>query len=210
VEPLPADIVACPDCDLLQRVPPLPDGGTAHCVRCGRILAAGRKDALDRTLALSAAALVVFLIANAEPLMTLSSAGREVSTTILGGARRMWVEGERVTAFLVALFAVAAPFVYIAAMLSVLLAVRRPPAPRWVGVMLRWAELCGLWSMVEVMLLGLLVALVKMSSLASVGPRVGFFAVGALVFLLAAMSAGFDPREAWSRVRWAEAGEEDR
>jgi len=206
MEPLPADIVACPDCDLLQRVPPLADGAAARCPRCKRTLAHGGPGAPDRMLALSVAALVVFLLANAEPLMRLSTAGREVSTTVLGGAMEMWRQGERTASLLVALFAVVAPFIYISAMLAVLLATRRPPAPRWVGVLLRWSEVSGLWSMVEVMLLGLLVALVKIARLASVAPGIGLFAVGALAFLLAAMSAGFDPREAWSRVRWAEEG----
>ncbi len=164
----------------------------------------GFQGAPEPMLALAVAALAVFLLANAEPLMRLSTAGQEVSTTILGGAREMWRQGERTAAALVALFAVAAPFLYISTMLAVLLATRRPPAPRWAGVLLRWAEVSGLWSMVEVMMLGLLVALVKIAHLASVTPRVGLFAVGALVFLLAAMSAGFDPRQAWSRVRWAE------
>lgn len=206
MEPLPADIVACPDCDLLQRVPPLADGAAARCPRCKRTLAHGGPGAPDRMLALSVAALVVFLLANAEPLMRLSTAGREVSTTVLGGAMEMWRQGERTASLLVALFAVVAPFIYISAILAVLLATRRPPAPRWVGVLLRWSEVSGLWSMVEVMLLGLLVALVKIARLASVAPGIGLFAVGALAFLLAAMSAGFDPREAWSRVRWAEEG----
>lgn len=206
MEPLAADIVACPDCDLLQRVPPLREGGTARCPRCGWTLAHGRSDAADRALALAVGALIVFLLANAEPLMRLSTAGREVSTTVLGGAWEMWRQGERTAALLVALFAVVAPFVYISAMLAVLLATRRPPAPRWAGVLLRWAETCGLWSMVEVMMLGLLVSLVKIAKLASVTPRVGIFAVGALAFLLAAMSAGFDPRDAWSRVQWADEG----
>jgi len=64
-------------------------------------------------------------------------------------------------------------------------------------------ELSGLWSMVGVLMLGILVSLVKISSLATVEPGIGIFAVGALVFLLAGMSAGFDPREVWPRVRWA-------
>ncbi len=199
---LPTDIVACPDCDLLERIPPLPPGGTARCARCGRALAAGKPGSIDRTTALAAAALIVFLLANAEPLMELSAAGRETTTTILGGVREMWRQGERASSVLVALFAVAAPGLHIGFTLAVLLAARRPPAPRWVGDMLRWAEVYGLWSMVEVMMLGILVSLVKIASLAAVTPGAGLYAVGALVFLLAAMSASFDPREVWPRVRW--------
>jgi paraquat-inducible protein A len=199
---LPADIVACPDCDLLQRMPALPPGGTARCARCGRTLGINRPGSLDRSMALSVAALVAFLLANLEPLLEVSVSGLTSTTTILGGAQAMWRQGEMVTAVLVAFFVVVAPAVDIVFMLAVLLASRRPPAPRWVGALLRWTEMSSVWSMVGVMMLGILVSLVKIASLATVEPGIGIFAVGALVFLLAAMSASFEPSEVWSRVRW--------
>ena len=201
--PLPADIVACPDCDLLQRVPALPPGGTARCARCGLALGSNKPGSLDRSMALAVAALFAFLLANMEPLMRISVSGRTSSTTILGGVQTMWLQGEKITALLVALFVVVAPALDIVFMLAVLLASRRPPAPRWVGALLRWMELSGVWSMVGVMMLGILVSLVKIASLATVEPGIGIFAVGALVFLLAGMSASFEPREIWPRVRWA-------
>jgi len=200
---LSADVVACPECDLLQRIPALPPGGTACCPRCGRKLATCKPGYLERTTALAVAAAIAFLLANLEPLMGLSVAGREASTTIAGGAWKMWEQGEKITALLIALFAVIAPALQIGFLLAILLAVRRPPAPRWVGTLLRWMEIAGAWSMVEVMLLGILVSLVKIAALARVVPGVGIFAAGGLILLLAAMSSSFDPREAWSRVRWA-------
>ena len=198
----PENIVSCPDCDLLQRIPPLSPGGTARCPRCDRALATRKPGSIDRTLALAAAASIAFLLANLEPLMGLSAAGRESSTTIAGGAWEMWVQGERITALLVVLFAMIAPALKIGFMLVILLLARRPPAPGWVGTLLRWAEITGFWSMIEVMMLGILVALVKIASLARVVPGIGIFATGALILLIAAMSVSFDPREVWSRVRW--------
>lgn len=200
--PLPPDIVACPDCDLLQRVPVLLPGGTARCARCGMALGFNRPGTLDRSMALAVAALIAFLLANLEPLMRVSVSGRSSSTTILGGVQTMWLQGEKVTALLVALFVFVAPALDILLMLAVLLASRRPPAPRWVGALLRWMEMSGVWSMVEVMMLGMLVSLVKIATLATVEPGIGIFSVGALVFLLAGMTAGFDPGEIWTRVRW--------
>jgi paraquat-inducible protein A len=200
---LSTDVVACPDCDLLQRIPPLPPGGAACCPRCGRKLATCKPGSLERTTALAVAAAIAFLITNVEPLMGLSLAGREASTTIAGGVWRMWEQGEKITALLIALFAVIAPALQIGFLLAILLAVRRPPAPRWVGTLLRWVEIAGSWSMVEVMMLGILVSLVKIAAIARVVPGVGIFAAGGLILLLAATSSSFDPREAWSRVRWA-------
>jgi len=203
MRPLSEDLVACPECDLLQRIPALSPGGTACCPRCGRKLATCKPGSIERTTALAVAAAIAFLLTNLEPLMGLSIAGRESSTTIAGGAWQMWVQGEKIAALLIALFGVIAPALQIGFLLAILLSVRRPPAPRWVGTLLRWVEIAGAWSMVEVMLLGILVSLVKIAALARVIPGVGIFAAGGLILLLAAMSSSFDPREAWSRVRWA-------
>ncbi|HYS93844.1 MAG TPA: paraquat-inducible protein A, partial [Candidatus Acidoferrales bacterium] len=93
---------------------------------------------------------------------------------------------------------------YILLMLTVLLAVRRPPAPQWVGEMLRWGNAMSPWSMNEVMILGILVALIKIAELATVEPGIALYAMGALVVLFAAMMITIDPREIWKRVEWAD------
>ena len=195
--------VACLDCDLLQRLPELPPGGKARCPRCGNTLATQPTDPIDRPLALTLTAAIAFIIANTAPLMGLSAVGRHASTTILGGAYEMWVQGETITAVIVAFCAVIAPGGYILFMLSVLLAVRRPPAPQWIGELLRWSEAMQPWSMAEVMILGILVALIKIAELATVEPGVGMYAVGGLVVLLPAIMVTFDSHEAWKRVDWA-------
>src|SRR5215510_14958140 len=198
------DTVACPDCDLLQQLPELSPGGKARCARCGHVLATRPTDPLDRPLALTLAAAIAFIVANTTPLMGLSAVGRHASTTIGEGAYQMWVQGEQITAAIVAFCAVLAPGGYILFMLTVLLAVRRPPAPRWVGEMLRGAHAMRPWSMNEVMLLGILVALIKIAELATVEPGVGMYAVGALVLLFPAIMVTFDPDEIWQRVKWAD------
>jgi paraquat-inducible protein A len=197
------DVSACPDCDLLQRIPTLPPGEAACCPRCGRKLATCKPGSLNRTTALAASAAIAFLLANLEPLMGLSAAGREASTTIAGGAWQMWLQGEKVAALLIALIAVIVPALEIGLLLTILVCVRRPPAPNWVAALLRWAEIATAWSMVEVMMLGILVSLVKIAALARVVPGIGIFAAGGLILLLAAMSSSYDPREAWSRICWA-------
>src|SRR5262245_25580578 len=195
--------LACPDCDLLQEVPELPLGGKARCARCGHTVATRPRDPLDLPLALPVAAAIVFLIANTAPLMDLSAVGRHASTTITGGAYEMWVQGQEITAAVVAFCAVIAPGGYILFTLTVLLAVRRPPAPRWIGEMLRAAHSMQPWSMNEVMLLGILVALIKIAELATVTPGIGMYAMGTLVVLFAAIMATVDPHTIWARVAWA-------
>lgn len=196
------ETVACPGCDLVQRIPPLPPRGKARCPRCGHVLATQSSDPLDRPLALTIAALIVFVIVNTTPMMGLSAVGREASTTLLGGAHQMWLQGREITAAVVAFCTVIAPAVYLLCMLAVLLAVRRPPAPKWVGELLRWAHFMRPWSMHEVLMLGVLVALVKIAQLATVIAGIGMYAVFVLIFLLAAIAVSFDSREVWNRVEW--------
>jgi paraquat-inducible protein A len=203
--PKPADAietVACPDCDLLQQIPPLSPGDRARCPRCSHILATAPRDPLDLPLALTFTAAIFLIIANTIPLMGLSVLGLTASTTILGGALEMWQTGEPVTAAVVAFCAVIAPGLYTLFMLTVLIAARRPPAPHWVGEMLRWAQSMQPWSMIEVMMLGILVALIKIAELATVDPGIGMVAVGVLVVLFPAIMVSFDPREVWKRVEW--------
>ncbi len=171
------ETIACPDCDLLQTLPPLPPGGRARCARCGCAVATRAVDPIGRPLALTIAAAIVFVVANTTPLMGLSAVGRSSSTTIIGGSIDMWLQGQRVTATIVAFCAVIAPATYIGFMLTVLLAIRRPPAPVWVGELMRWSEAIRPWSMKEVMLLGILVALIKIAELAKVHAGIGLYAV---------------------------------
>lgn len=196
--------VACPDCDLLQALPPLPPGAKATCGRCGRVLARQPGGPKDLPLALTVAAAIIFVIANAVPLMDLSAVGRSASTTIVGGAYQMWLEDEAITGVLVAFCAVIAPGGYLLFMLTLLLGARRPVAPHWVGEMLRWASHFEVWSMLEVMMLGILVALVKIAELATVVAGIGMYAVGALIILFPAIAVTFNPHDLWRRIEWAD------
>jgi len=201
---LESQAVACPDCDLLQAIAPLPPGAKATCPRCGSVIARQPSAPEDVPLALSLTAAVAFVIANVEPLMDLSAVGRYASTTVAGGAYEMWMQGEAITGALIAFCAVLAPGGYILFMLAVLLAARRSPVPRWVTELLRWASHFHVWSMLEVMMLGILVSLVKISELATVETGIGMYAIFALMILFPAIAVSFDARDLWRRVEWAD------
>ena len=123
---------------------------------------------------------------------------------LIGGAHEMWLQGSQITAVIVAFCAVIAPAGHVLFLLTVLLAIRRPPAPRWVGELLRLAHFMEPWSMTEVMMLGILVALFKIAQLATVIPGIGMYAAGLFVVLVAAILVSFDPHEVWERVSWAD------
>ena len=197
-----AESVACPDCDLLQRIPQLMPGGKAACARCGHVLAKELGSARDRALPLAVTAAITLLVANTFPLMELHVVGRFASTTIAGGAYEMWMQGQRVTSTLVAFCALIAPVGYLAFVITLLLAARRSPMPRWTGEMLRWLAHLEVWSMLEVVMLGILVALVKIAQLATVDPGIGMYAFGATILLIPAIAVNLDRREMWRKVEW--------
>ena len=206
-EPIPdLAMVACPHCDLLQRLPELPPGGSARCPRCNNELWRRRPDSLNRTFALTAAAVVLYAIANSVPMLGLTIVGRAASTTVFGGVETLWQDGQEMVAVLVLFTAVVAPALQIGIMLAVVIGAQRTRVPTWVGSLLRHHPVTRIWSMIEVMMLGVLVALVKIADYATVIPGVALFVLWVLVFLLAAIQASFDPREVWERITWTEGG----
>ena len=198
-----ASLVACQHCDLLQRLPHLPPGGSARCPRCDKELWRRRPESLERTLALGLTAAVLFAIANLTPMLGLTAVGRQASTTVFGGAAQLWRDGREIVAGLVLGTVVIAPALQIAFAIAIGLGARRTPVPRWVGALLRHHPTARTWSMIEVLMLGVLVALIKIAELATVIPGIALWALGALVFVLAAMQASFDPHEVWQRLDWA-------
>lgn len=198
-----ASLLACPDCDLLQRLPELEPGASARCPRCDLELWRRRRDP-RLTLPLTLAAALLYVIANTTPMLGLTVLGRAASTTVVGGAEQLWRDGREIVAGLVLLTAVVAPALQIGFMLAIVLAARRERPPSWVGTLLRHHPTTRTWSMIEVMMIGVLVALIKIAELATVIPGVAMFALGALVFLLAWIQASFDARSVWARIAWAE------
>ena len=200
-----ATLIACQHCDLLQRLPELAPGASARCPRCDKELWRHYPDSLNRTLALSIAGALLFVLANSVPMLGLTVVGHQAFTTVFGGALQLWTDGEKIVAGLVLFAAVIAPGLQIAFVMAIVLGAHRKRPPRWVGTLLRHLPTTRTWSMIEVMMLGVLVALIKIAELATVIPGTALFALGALVFIFAGIQASFDRHEVWDRVEWADA-----
>jgi paraquat-inducible protein A len=202
-------LIACLHCDLLQRIPELAPGASARCPRCNKELWRRREDSLNRTLALTLGAAVLYIVANSVPMLGITIVGRNAETTVIGGALHLWNNDQRIVGMLVLFTAVIAPALQIGLMLAIVLGGVREHPPRWVGLLLRYHPTTRIWSMIEVMMVGVLVALVKIADYATVVPGVALFVLWVLVFLLAGMSASFDSREVWERIQWAKEAQRD-
>ena len=147
---------------------------------------------------------MLYIVANTVPMLGLTIVGRAASTTVFGGAEQLWTDQRQTVAALVLFTAILAPALQIGFVLAIVLGALRDRPRRWLAVLLRHHHFTRTWSMIEVMMLGVLVALTKIADYATVVPGIALFVLGALVFVMAAMQSTFDPREVWERIHWAD------
>ncbi len=193
-------LVACHDCDLLCRLEELPEGASADCARCGGLLRRRRRNSIERTLALTIAASLLFAVANLFPFLSFEMQGRVTQTTLASGVVDLWEQGVPQIAVLVGFTAVAAPFAQLALLLYVLLPVHFGRVPWQLARSFRLLRHVQPWSMMEVFLVGILVAVTKLVDMAEVVPGLALWAFGGLIVVLAGALASLDPEAVWERL----------
>jgi paraquat-inducible protein A len=193
-------LLACPECDLVQRVPAGGAWGAIACCRCGATLCRRMPGALDTTLALMIAAAVLFLIANAYPVMSLDMQGRHNDATLIEMARSLHEAGMPAVAILVALTVIVMPGLEILAMLWLLVPLRLGLAPQGLHLVARTLAAVRPWAMAEVFTLAALVSIGRLGHLADLHLGVAFWAMGALMLLFALADTIFDEHALWERA----------
>ncbi|EIP88215.1 hypothetical protein A33K_14310 [Burkholderia humptydooensis MSMB43] len=176
--------------------PRLSGKDTARCPRCDALLYRSGSAQVDRICALTAGALITFLIAQAFPILEMDVNGMRVQTTLFGALEAMWNQGMPLVAAMVFCSTLLFPLVEMSALLYVLFALRSGAIPPGFNRVLRAIQLVRPWGMIEVFMLGILVTIVKMVSLARVIPEAALFAFAALTLMLAVVVM-FDPRTLW-------------
>lgn len=190
------ELAICEHCDSVHQRLPLARGEAADCQVCGATLYRRPMLDLDAMLALTIAALIVLVLANAAPIVTMESGGVTTRGWLLTMVASTWSSGVGAVAAIVAGTVLLFPLAQIGLYFYVLLACRRrQPAPQFAQAM-HWLRRLRPWSMVEVFLIGTLVSIIKMSHLASVQPEPGLWAFGVLTILLTALGT-FELRELW-------------
>ncbi|MBK7768748.1 MAG: paraquat-inducible protein A [Sulfuritalea sp.] len=195
-----SQLIACHECDLMQREVPLPRGGVAFCGRCGAELYRSHPDSFERTLAFTVAAIFLFAIANAFPIVGVKLQGQVIQTTLFDTVRTLYSEDMKSVAVLVFVTAMLMPAIKLFALTYLYLPLRLGRAAPHFALVFRMLRAVHPWSMVEVFLLGILVSVIKLENLASVVPGIALWSFGALMLLMAALAAVFDPRGLWTRM----------
>ena len=199
-EPRARSVAVCPQCALTQHLPKLSRGGAARCARCGYELLARRPDRRAPTLALTLTGLILFAIVHAFPLLTLRLRGQTTQATVLSGVTELWAQGHWAVAAAVAATTVLVPGLQLLALLAVSLLPARGRTGSWIARGLRGLRQLSPWGMMDVFMIGVLVAIAKLSDLASVVPGPALFALAALIFVVAGARASLDPEKSWQRL----------
>ncbi|MEI6745667.1 MAG: paraquat-inducible protein A [Methylococcaceae bacterium] len=191
---------ACPECDLLVRCGSAVVGEKEHCPRCHYLLHRPRAQSVVRTFALSLTGLCLLLPANLLPIVGIKILGSSHDGTLLSGVMTLFNEGMWGVAILVLLSSILFP------MLSILLSLlisghlyfNRPN--RYLSEWLRTLQHIDEWAMLEVYLLGIIVACVKLASMAELKFGLGLTAFVLLLLVTVTLASNFDSTLFWQQI----------
>lgn len=197
--------VGCKTCGLVNALPAADSGSSTGepdnyvCQRCGSYLYLRKPNSVQLTWALLLTAAILYIPANAYPMMITTSLGQSHSSTIIGGMVELWQHGSEPVAVIIFVASVLVPIVKML-VLVLLLWLARHPGPlnaQQKTRLYRITELIGRWSMVDVFVVAIMVALIQSGNLMSVlpGPAALAFCAVVITTMLAAMA--FDPRLLW-------------
>jgi paraquat-inducible protein A len=197
--------VACPDCGLVQRLPVVRRRHIAECRRCARLLAGAATGRVDAPLALALAALLLLVPATLAPLLSVTSHGAARTCWLTTGIVGLWQEGFEPLAVIVGAFCLALPYIYLAALIGVLAALRLG-AREHLGPAFRWIMGLRPWMMLEIFLVGCFVAYSRLRLVVGVHVLAGGWclmgATGALLLGLTQL----DERTVWEALPLRRAG----
>ena len=193
-------IMACRHCGTVHRMHALRSGSKAACTVCGTTLYYEQGNGIEQALSLTVAALPLFAVANLLPFMTLKLEGREQPSTIMTGVIGLYDAGMWPLACLVVAAAVVMPLLKLLALLYVLLSCHLGRRAWGMATLIRWIETIHPWAMMEIFLLGVIVAYVKLTDLATVELGMAMFAFVGVIILMIVADLVLDPRQLWHQL----------
>jgi len=193
-------LLGCESCGLVSAAAALDDPRLVQeCPRCGHALMPTKPHALQRTWAFVLAAAVLYIPANALPVMVTTQALQRDEHTLLGGIHELWLDGSWGLAVIVFIASIAVPVLKIAVLGLLAWTVRHKPHWRRLerARLYRLVEAVGHWSMLDVYVVLLLAATVRFGAIASASPGPGLISFAAVVVLTMLATWSFDPRLIW-------------
>ncbi len=181
-------------CETCGRIAPVSEG---RCSRCHSKLHLRQPNSLQRTWALTIAAFLLYFPANLLPVLKLESFSGDSQNTIISGVIQFWQQGDYPVAIIIFVASVMIPVLKIISIIFLCLAARSGSRPRGMSRLYRLTEFVGRWSMVDIFVVAILVAVVQLGSTISIHPGAGALSFAAVVVLTMFAAMSFDPRLIW-------------
>lgn len=191
------DLIACHECDLLLRKPPLQHNEKALCPRCGYELYAHRHNVVNRSLALVLAALLLYIPANFLPIMQLHLLGQTSDDTVWSGVLGLYNSQMHLIAVVVFLCSMAIPLLKLLCQLAVLLSIRLDIGRSYGLLIYRVYHHLREWGMLEVYFMSVLVAMVKLLDLAQLNIGIGLVCFISLLLVQVWLEVVMSPHQIW-------------
>jgi paraquat-inducible protein A len=197
-----ASLISCHACHQLSRIPDVMTDGEVICPRCEAHVHLRKPNSISRTWALLIAAYIMYIPANLLPVMTVISFGKGEADTILSGVKELIHAGMLPIALLVFVASIIVPVLKLLVLTFLLLSVQHhwQWRPRERTVLYRVTEVIGRWSMIDIFMISILIALVKLEAVATIEPGPGAISFAAVVILTMFAAMNFDPRLIWDQL----------
>lgn len=194
--------MACHECDLLLAVPALDVGQKAYCPRCSYLLAAHRPHAQAMVFAFAVTGLLFLALSIAFPFISFSASGQERTLTLLESIAILVTEDLPSLAVIIFALIILIPATFLIGAVYVSLALRMQRILPGTVTVLRWTLMLLPWSMGEIFLISILVAFVKILSIADVSLGLSFWSYVLFTLCITVVVLYPDKRRLWQRV-WA-------
>jgi paraquat-inducible protein A len=192
-----SEVISCRTCDLLVEVAPVAAGTRAVCPRCASKVLDRKPNSLHRTGAFALAALLLYIPANIYPILRMEFYGAYSESTVWDGCVKLFQDGMWFVAVIVFLASIAIPLLKLLGLFILVTTARSVRWQRGRTRIYKFIDIIGPWAMLDVFLLAVLVAIVKLEQLATVLPGPGIIAFTCVVVLTILASLSFDPRLVW-------------
>jgi len=193
-------LIACHECDLLLRKPATSNGEGVECPRCGYELYTHRPQVMRRSMALVIAALLLYVPANFLPIMHLNLLGQTTNDTVWSGVLGLYNSGMQSVAVVVFMCSMAVPLLKLLIQFAVLLSIQLDMGRSYGLLLYRIYHHMREWGMLEVYLMGILVAIVKLVDLAELSIGLGLMCFIALLLVQVWLEVTMSPHQIWDAL----------
>jgi paraquat-inducible protein A len=201
----------CPDCGLLSSLPEMRPGLVAECPRCSKTLWRMRRSPFSFPIACGLSGLLFYTYALVAPFLEISAYGRFQLARLETGPHELTLHGYTVLGFLVLAVTAIFPGVKLGIMLITLFGLETKAVPsRLMIALFRWYARITPWSMIDVYLLGFLVAYTRLAAIATVHLDTSLYALIGLMISMAAADGAMDTEAVWRALERAEAQTDER